>query len=135
EAKEKLDDPDMKANGHKLTSYAVPSADGSQADPAYVFPTYEWFQACAAAALGDYDDADAVLEKVGGRAAAETDLTRAEYAKSLPVLLASELGALAQARVAALPVLWGLNRDMQVRLLFLRSQQADLLLLRGLLDL
>jgi hypothetical protein len=137
EAKEKLDDPDMAANKHKLTTYVIPSADPSQPAAACEFPTYEWFQTCAAAALGGYDFADAALQETGGRLADEAPLQRQAYAKYVPMELSSEIGVLAQPRPVPvpLPVLWSENRDLQTRIHFFQAWRADLLTLRGMLDL
>jgi hypothetical protein len=131
EARGMLTDEDMKANKRKLTTFAVPRINSSAPTPAYVFPAYEWLLACQAAASGDYDPADAALKEIGERLKAEVERGRLES----QLLLASEIGSLAQRSPLTSPLFLSENREMQSRRLLLQVEQADVLALRGLLDL
>lgn len=134
-----LHDPDWKANKAKLGSVTL-FAPGDSTEPTYRFSGYEWLLLCQAAADGDFEQAGAALqdlvEGLGGKRAAG-DIRK--YQKSLPLLVASELGWSSQ------PRLWlMIRRTNQERLLQTEAlklyyhavmQQVDLHVLAGMLAL
>jgi len=131
EARGMLTDGDMKANKRKLTTFIVPRINSADPTPAYIFPAYEWLLTCQAAASGDYDPADAALEEIGERLNAEVGRGRLES----QLLMTSEIGALAQRSQFTSPLFLKENLEMQSRRVLLQVEQADVLALRGLLDL
>jgi hypothetical protein len=134
-----LHDPDWKANKAKLGLVTL-FAPGDATLPTYRLPAYEWLLVCQAAADGDYAQADAALQDLvdglGGKRAAD-EIHR--YQKTLPLLVASELGWSSQ------PQTWlMIRRTNQERLLQTEAlnlyyhavvQQADLHVLAGMLAL
>ncbi len=137
EAEDMLDDEQMRANRYKLLSYEVSFGGGPDPGVLYRFPTYEWLLACAAAADGDYEQADGALEGIGDLLEAERRAGRGSYAGSV----ACDVGALAATPTNPLAIGWSGKRERQAATLFLyadrdlRAERADLLTLRGLLDL
>ena len=137
EAEDMLDDEQMRANRYKLLTYEVSFGGGSYPGVAYRFPTYEWLLACAAASLGDYEQADDALEGIGGLLEKEGSASRRSYAVSV----VCDVGVLAAAPTNPLAVAWAGKRERQTATIYLgadrdlRAERADLLTLRGLLDL
>jgi len=101
----------------------------------YVLPAYEWLLTCAEAALGDYDAADAALDAIEAQLTEEDEGDRKVFDGSMPTLVASEAGIQTHPRPAPLPLLWAADRELQGRLASRRAMRADLLTLRGVLDL
>ena len=135
EAQGMLADADMKANKNKLTTFAVAFPNSSNSNAAYVFPAYEWLLACQAAALGDYDPAEAALKDIGDALEAEDKKDREIFNETLPVMLPVEIGAMAQPRPVPLSLLLSGNRELEAQQVFLQVERADVLVLRAMLAL
>jgi tetratricopeptide (TPR) repeat protein len=129
EARVMLDDAEMKKNKYKLESYALPYPGR---DAFYEFPAYEWLLACAAAADGDYDLADAALRDA-------VDLIELDFRRSFLLTLATEIGVGTDPSSFVVRLFMGESRENVGRLLappsFLQSEASDLFTLRGVLAL
>jgi hypothetical protein len=134
-----LHDPDWKANKAKLGSVAL-FAPGDSTAPTYRLPCYEWLLLCQAAADGDYAQADAALQDlIEGFGGARATKEIRKYQKSLPLLVASELGWASQAQSWFMTRRTNQERLLQSQALNVFShaaaQQADLYVLAGMLAL
>ncbi|HVS37545.1 MAG TPA: hypothetical protein VMS17_18425 [Gemmataceae bacterium] len=135
EAKDLLDEEQMRVNKVKLMTYNV--AFGGDAGAAYVFPTYEWLLACAGAAVGDYDQAEAALEVTEAFLEARQLAHPAAYAGSV----AADVGAPAGGVPGPAALAWLGRRMKQTQALYEEAyhsqqvQRADVLTLTALLDL
>jgi tetratricopeptide (TPR) repeat protein len=136
EARAMLDDADMKKNKFKLLSYPLPYPGAGNAT--YLIPAHEWLSACAAAADGDYDAADAALNNA-------IDLLQAQHDKSVKQLrwnlltFATEVGL--GTDPASSPVRFQLSRIREDSTepmpppSFVESEISDMFALRGVLAL
>ena len=136
EVKTALDDRDARKNLDMPISVGLVSV-GQESASAMWLPAYGWLRTCEAAAAGDYDAAGAALEEMGDQLEARQAPLRDEYAASVAADAAAQAG-----ETGGPPALGWLAARMQLtRVLYeesdrdLRSRRADLLTLRGLLDL
>jgi hypothetical protein len=137
--REQLHDSDWLAHKGNLGVLDLHRETDAAAVPRYRLPAYDWLLLCQAAAVGDYEQADAALQALrdsleGMRAVEVLRLLR----RDLPRLLAWEV-VLASSRPSWLPLyLAGENLPTMAelrRVSFLVREQADLHALSGLLSL
>ncbi len=67
EAREKLLDEEMQANGYKLGRFQLPVIGPDRRGRGYSLPAYEWLCLYESAANGDYDRAEGLLAAIGAR--------------------------------------------------------------------
>jgi tetratricopeptide (TPR) repeat protein len=138
EARPKLEDDEFQRNKSRLGWVYLPAGDGPSPPP-YRVPAGDWLFFCQAAAAGDYDQAEAVLQTILDALPAPTDRDQTSLAKELGLALASEVGLRAEPRSLLGRSLASLKREELTRwwrLMSLRRVvQADLRVTAGLLAL
>jgi hypothetical protein len=139
EAGAQLSLPELQEAGQTLGFYDIPGVDVFGQISLRSFPAYEWLVCCQAVAVGDYDRAAAVLQKMSGQK--QTDRTRnlRNLRRMLPALLTTELGAKAQPEGIVFQFMAQNDREQAMELLAqtyrLQGEQADLYVMAGMLDL
>jgi tetratricopeptide (TPR) repeat protein len=138
EARDKLLDEQMQANGYKLGRFQLPVIDSARRGHAYSLPAYEWLCLCESAANGDYDRAEELLAAMGERLRVEeTRMNLPRLRAALAETVLTEVGLGSSPTVLSRTVKWlrvGLCA-MYAPAAQLPDERADLKTVAGLLAL
>lgn len=140
EARAILDGAELQGNRQAFGSVFIPGKphpNGHRWN--YQFGAYDWFDLCASAAAGRYDESQAALQRLGGRLEREENLLAPALSDALVRRIASEVGLAAPPGIllARLPIARerGQVADRLEHIRFLTIARGDLLTLSGVLEL
>jgi tetratricopeptide (TPR) repeat protein len=139
QARELLDDPELRSNRLKLPVYKLAGIGQRKLTGLYLLPAYEWLRACQAAAVGDYDRASAALEAIATQMRGEEAAAAPRLQVEVAHALLTELGAsMPRPSLALMPEARNYlvrRTELLAMVLSLPRQRADLSVLTALLEL
>jgi hypothetical protein len=139
QARELLDDPELRSNWRKLPVYKLAGISQGKPTGLYLLPAYEWLRACQAAAVGDYDRASAALEAIATQMRGEEAAAAPRLQVEVAHAVLTELGAsMPRPSLALMPEARNYlvrRTELLAMVLSLPRQRADLSVLTALLEL
>jgi hypothetical protein len=130
---------DVNAAPNRIGPFELASITRGGRAQQYRLPSYEWFNACQAAAVGDYDRAQQAFDSMRERLREQEHKNMEQFRRSMAMLVTQEAGLMAQSGNLILQFVARHDQQHLAPALedvhFLRAEQADLTVMAGVLAL